>query len=86
MIDGAVYELDSEKGSRLVYPAGSPEAEAFHRKYGDPDHPVDLAPLRAEQDVPTITEAPDAPDDEQPEPKNDPVDEPETDPEAEEKP
>ena len=40
--DGAVYEL-TEHGSRLLYPAGSPEAEAFHAKYGDPDHPVDLS-------------------------------------------
>lgn len=42
-----VWELTSDgraATSRLLYPAGSPEAEAFHAKYGDPEHPVDLDP------------------------------------------
>jgi hypothetical protein len=39
-----VWELDAD-GARLLYEAGTPEAEAWHAKYGDADNPVDLEPL-----------------------------------------
>lgn len=54
--DRGVWELD-DKGARLLYAAGTPEAEEFSRKYGDPEQPVDLAPAEP-ADLPEPDPAP----------------------------
>lgn len=50
---GDVVELNGTTGeTRVIARAGTPEAEAFHAKYGDPENPVDLEPVEKAAEEP----------------------------------